>query len=60
LLEARERARFRAELEMVVQRELMVRLLRGVNGTKIETLVEKIATREVDVYQAAQNLIGDM
>ena len=58
LLEERERARFRAELAMVVQRELMVRLLRGVNGTKIETLVEKIAAREMDVYAAAEKLIG--
>ena len=57
LLEARERARFRAELERVIQRELMVRLLRGVNGTKIDTLIEKIATREVDVYAAAERLI---
>ena len=58
LLAARERARCRAELEMVVQRELMARLLRGVNGTKIETLVEQIAAREMDVYQAVENLIG--
>ena len=57
LLEARERARFRAELEMVVQRELMTRLLRGVNGAKIEALIEKIAAREMDVYAAAQRLI---
>ena len=57
LLEGRERARFRAELEMVVQRELMARLLHGVNGTKIETLVEKIAAREMDVYAAAEGLI---
>ena len=57
LLEVRERARFRTELEMVVQRELMTRLLRGVNGAKIETLVEKIAAREMDVYAAAERLI---
>jgi LAO/AO transport system kinase len=57
LLETRERARFRAELEMVVQRELMARLLRGVNGGKIETLVEQIAAREIDVYAAAEKLI---
>lgn len=57
-LETRERNRFRAELEMVVQRELMTRLLRGVNGTKIETLIDKIATREIDVYAAAEKLIG--
>lgn len=53
LLESRERARVRAELEHVVQRELMARLLHGVNGAKIEMLVAKIAAREMDVYQAA-------
>ncbi len=58
LMQARERARFRAELEMVVQREMMARLLRGVNGTKIERLVEQIAARKMDVYQAAETLIG--
>jgi LAO/AO transport system kinase len=58
LLQARERARARAELEMVVQRELMARLLRGVNGTKIEALVEQIVARETDVYAAAEKLIG--
>lgn len=57
-LETRDRNRFRAELAMVVQRELMTRLLRGVNGTKIETLVDKIAAREMDVYAAAESLIG--
>lgn len=59
LLEARERARFRAELEMVVQRELMARLLHGVNGRKIDALVEKMAAREMDVYQAAEKLIHE-
>lgn len=58
LLEVRERARARAELEMVVQRELMARLLRGVNDTKIESLVEQIVAREMDVYTAAEKLIG--
>jgi len=57
-LAARERARVRAELERVVQHELMARLLRGVNGTKIETLVEQIVARETDVYAAAERLIG--
>ena len=57
-LEIRERNRFRAELEMVVQRELMARLLRSVNSTKIEALIEKIAAREIDVYAAAEKLIG--
>jgi LAO/AO transport system kinase len=57
---AREHARIRMELESVVQRELMTRLVRGVNGTKIETLVECVAAREMDVYQAAEKLIGKM
>ena len=59
LLAQRERARVRAELEMVVQRELMARLLRGVNGLKLETLVEKIAAREMDVYAAAEMLMDE-
>ncbi len=59
LLESRERARLRAELELVAQRELMTRLVRGVNGSKIEALVEKMAAREMDVYQAVEKLIGD-
>jgi LAO/AO transport system kinase len=58
LLHARERARARAELEKVVQNELMARLLRGVNGTKFDTLVEQIVAREMDVYAAAEQLIG--
>ena len=57
-LATRECARFRAELEMVVQHELMARLLRGVNGIKVETLIAQIANREIDVYQAAETLIG--
>jgi LAO/AO transport system kinase len=59
LLAQRERARVRAELEMVVQRELMARLLGGVNGLKLETLVEKIAAREMDVYAAAEMLMDE-
>ncbi len=37
----------------------MTRLVRGVNGSKIEALVEKMAAREMDVYQAVEKLIGD-
>jgi LAO/AO transport system kinase len=59
LLEARERARLRAELEMVLQRELMARVLHGVNGTRIAALVEQIAAREVDVYAAVERLMGE-
>jgi len=58
LIHARERARARAELERVVQHELMARLLRGVNGTKFDALVEQIVARETDVYAAAEQLMG--
>ncbi len=57
LFAARERARVRAELELVVQRELLARLLGGVNGARVETLIEKIAARECDVYSAAEQII---
>lgn len=59
LLESRERARLRAELEHVAQRELMARLLHGVNGGKIDALIDKLAAREMDVYQAAEELIHE-
>jgi LAO/AO transport system kinase len=58
LKDPHERARFRAELETVVQRELMARLLQGVDGARIDALVGKIAAREMDVYAAAESLIG--
>lgn len=59
LLQVRERARLRTELETVLQRELMARLLHGVHGKEIEPLVEKIVARELDVYQAVVMLLGD-
>jgi LAO/AO transport system kinase len=58
LLAVRERARIRAELERIVQHELMIRLTRDVKGSMIDTCVAKIADRELDVYQAAEDLIG--
>jgi LAO/AO transport system kinase len=59
LLKSRERTRLRAELEAVAQRELMARLLRDPNSAKIEDLVEQIAARKIDVYQAADMLVGE-
>lgn len=58
LLQARERARLRTELETVLQRELMARLVDGVDGNKIDSLVDKIAAHEMDVYQAAEFLMN--
>jgi LAO/AO transport system kinase len=58
LLAARERTRIRAELERIVQHELMLRLTRDVKGGLLDICVAKIAARELDVYQAAEDLIG--
>ncbi len=58
LWQTRERGRLRSELELVLQRELMARVVNGVNGSKVDALVDKIAAREMDVYQAAETLLG--
>ncbi len=57
LLAARARARQRAELESVLQREFLARLYRGANGRSVEELVDKLAAREMDVYTAAELLM---
>ncbi len=59
LLQAREQARLRSELELVLQRELMARVLHGVNGSRLDALVERVAARELDVYQAANAVLGE-
>ncbi len=58
LWQARERARLRSELELVLQRELMARVVNGVHGSKLETLVDRLAAREIDVYGAAETLLA--
>ncbi len=57
LLKTRERERLRSELEGVLQRQLMKRALSGVNGSRMDSLVEKIEAREMDVYSAAETLM---
>ncbi len=59
LLQARERARLRSELELALQRELMARVLHGINETRMDALVERVAARELDVYQAATAVLGE-
>ncbi len=56
LLRDRERARLRSELEQVLQRELMARALSGKNGPRLDSLVEDLVARRLDVYQAAEQL----
>ncbi len=57
LLKTRERERLRSELEGVLQRQLMKRALSGVNGSRMDALVERIEAREMDVYSAAETLM---
>lgn len=57
LLQAKERARLMAELEHVVQHELMAQVLAPAKSGRMEALVGQIAAREIDVYQAAEMLI---
>ncbi len=59
LRQAREQARLRAELDLVLQRELMARVLRRVDGATLDALVERVARRELDVYQAASMVLGE-
>lgn len=56
-LAPRERARLRSELEAVLQRELVARVLNGVHANKVDALVEQMAARKIDVYQAAEEIL---
>ena len=57
LLAVRERARVETELLTVLREGLLDRLLARVGEDQIETWVERIAAREVDVYTAMQTLL---
>jgi LAO/AO transport system kinase len=59
LLKTREKERWGAVLEDVLQRQLMKRALEGMNGSRMDSLVDKIAAREMDVYSAADKLMED-
>ena len=54
----RERLRVETELRNVLQQELLDRLLARVGPEQIQAWVERIAAREVDVYTAAQAILG--
>lgn len=57
LLKTRECARLRSELESILQSQLMARVVNGMNGSRLETFVDKIVAREMDVYSAAEKII---
>lgn len=58
LLRSRECSRLRSELENVLQSMLMARVMNGVNGARLGLFVDKIVARELDVYSAADQVIG--
>jgi LAO/AO transport system kinase len=55
----RERVRVETELLALLQQELLHRVLARIGEEQTETWVARIAAREVDVYAAAQAIIGE-
>ncbi len=60
LLQARERTRWRRELEAVLQHQLMAQVAQSANDGRMDALVEKIVAREIDVYAAVEVLLEDV
>ncbi len=58
LWERRERERARADLLRMLEQELMDRLMRELGAERLEEWVERVATRQVDVYTAVQAVLG--
>jgi LAO/AO transport system kinase len=54
----RERARVETELLNILQQRLLDQVLERVGGEQVRAWVERIAAREVDVYAAAQEIVG--
>ncbi len=58
LRESKERARIEDELVNVLQRELVARALDVATPQRIADLIERVASRELDVYSAAEQVLG--
>jgi len=58
LWDRRERERARADLMRALEQALLDRLVQRVGAEELERWVERIATRETDVYAAVKRLIG--
>jgi LAO/AO transport system kinase len=54
----RERARIETELRNVLRQELLERAVERVGEEQLQTWVERIAAREVDVYTVVQSIVG--
>jgi len=59
-IQAFELERARAEFERILAQGLLERFFRLESASEIETMLEKIITREVDVYSAVQNLLDNL
>ncbi|MGD1994396.1 MAG: hypothetical protein PVI59_14480, partial [Anaerolineae bacterium] len=57
-LTQRQRERAAAELETIIQQESLRRVLARADATRLATLVDRIARRELDPYAASQQLLG--
>lgn len=60
LLAERERDRIETELINVLQRRLLDQLVSQVGEARLDTWVDRIASRETDVYTAASELCGTL
>jgi LAO/AO transport system kinase len=55
---ARDRARLRSELEVLLTEELMARFLETVQQTKYDEVVNKLVNRDLSPYEAVQILVN--
>jgi len=58
LLETRRRARLRAELRAILLARLQVDLDERLDGERFEQVIERVASRELDPYAAADELVA--
>lgn len=59
-IQAYELERARTEFERILVQDLLERYLRLGSASEIETMLEKIIAREVNVYSAVQNLLDNL
>lgn len=55
---ARDRARLRSELEILLREELMSRFLENLPTTKYDEIIEKVINRVLSPYEAVQYLVN--
>nr|MDQ3005188.1 hypothetical protein [Chloroflexota bacterium] len=55
---ARDRARLRSELDVLLREELMSRFLENFEHTKYDEVIEKVFNRDLSPYEAVQSLMN--